>query len=105
MIRPVFSLFLASLALMAGGLAVSLWDMGNFVGARFGLSGFEGLVALDIDFRRAEGVDYYEGYPWYVPPLANWVVIFGLVLFVSSIAIAAAVRRPRPSKKRGAATA
>ena len=103
MIRPVLGMFLVSIALLVGGLAISLWDMGNFVGARFGLSGLEGLVALDSEFRQDEAVNYDYGYPWYQPPLANWLVIFGLVLFVASIALAAAVRRPRLSPKRGAA--
>lgn len=106
MIRPVLVMFLVGIALMLGGAAGSLSDIGDFVGARYGLSGFDGLVVLDSEFRQAQQLGNDESYPWYAIPVANWVVIFGLVLFVASIALAAAVRRPRPlpKKKREAAT-
>lgn len=100
--RPIFVMLVVSLALTIGGAILSLWNLGDVIGARYGLSGLEGLAALDPVFREAAGLDDLDYYPWYPPPLAIWAVIIGVVLLTASIALAAALWRPRPRPRRQA---
>jgi len=106
-IGPIGRLTLVAAGVMLGGAVWSLWDLGNFVGLRYGLEGFAGLAGLDPEFIAtseilpAEPGDYG---PWYQPTVSNWITTAGFVLFVASIGLGALLWRPRPRVAGEAAT-
>jgi hypothetical protein len=105
-IGPVGRLSLVACAITIGGSIWALWDLGSFMGLRYGLEGFAGLQAFDPVFIANSDINPLEpGFgPWFQPGLASWLATAGFVLFVASIGLGAALWRPRPRVAREAAT-